>query len=83
MATFEKRGPFWRVKIRRTGAPRKPERSIARHWPSNGPAASRPTSTTAFVVDRRPADGLLAEILERYRREVTPTKRGAAMRICG
>ena len=50
MATFERRGKFWRVKIRRTGLP---------------------AQTRTF--DSK----TLAEILERYRREVTPTKRGA------
>ena len=53
MATFERRGKFWRVKIRRTGLP-----AQTRTFDSKTPA----------------------EILERYRREVTPTKRGAAPR---
>jgi hypothetical protein len=76
MATIEKRGQFWRVKIRRTGQTRTfDNRTQAQQW-ARGVESE---IDKGIVVDRRVAQRLsLAEILERYRREVTPTKRGAA-----
>ena len=79
MATFEKRGQFWRVKIRRAGLPAQTRtfdnKTQAQQW-----ARSVETDfDKGITVDRRSAQRTcLAEILERYRREVTPTKRGAA-----
>ena len=78
MATIEKRGQFWRVKIRRTGLPPQTRsfdnRTQAQQW-ARGVESE---IDKGIVVDRRVAQRLsLAEILERYRREVTPTKRGA------
>lgn len=78
MATFEKRGKFWRVRIRRAGAPPQTrsfdDRAQAQKW-----ARSIESEVDAgILIDRRAAQRTsLAEILERYRREVTPTKRGA------
>jgi integrase len=79
MATLEKRGPFWRVKIRRAGLPAQTRtfnsRTLAQQWARSVESEI----DKGIVVDRRPATRTsLAEILERYRREVTPTKRGAA-----
>jgi len=79
MATIEKRGQFWRVKIRGTGLPAQTRtfdnRTQAQQW-ARGVESE---IDKGIVVDRRVAQRLsLAEILERYRREVTPTKRGAA-----
>jgi integrase len=79
MATFEKRGPFWRVKIRRTGLPAQTRtfdsKTDAQQW-ARGVESE---IDKGIVVDRRVAQRLsLAELLERYRREVTPTKRGSA-----
>lgn len=79
MATIEKRGQFWRVKIRRTGLPSQTRtfdnRTQAQQW-ARGVESE---IDKGIVVDRRVAQRLsLAEVLERYRREVTPTKRGAA-----
>ena len=79
MATFEKRGNFWRVKIRRIGLPAQTrtfdDKTLAQRW-------ARGVETEmdqGIAVDRRIAERTtLAEVLERYRREVTPTKRGAA-----
>jgi integrase len=79
VATFERRGKFWRVKIRRAGLPAQTRtfdnKALAQQW-----ARSVETGIdNGVVVDRRLAERTsLAEILERYRREVTPTKRGAA-----
>ena len=78
MATIEKRGKFWRVKIRRQGAPAQTRtfdnKTVAQQW-----ARSIETELdSGIVIDRRPAERTtLAEVLERYRRDVTPTKRGA------
>jgi hypothetical protein len=77
VATIEKRGKFWRVKIRRQGAPAQTRTLKTR--PSQQWARSIETELdSGIVVDRRPAERTtLAEVLERYRRDVTPTKRGA------
>ena len=79
MATIEKRGQFWRVKIRRTGLPAQTRtfnsKTDAQQWSSGVESEI----DKGIVVDRRVAQRFsLAEVLERYRREVTPTKRGAA-----
>ena len=79
MATIEKRGQFWRVKIRRTGLPSQTRtfdnRTQAQQW-ARGVESE---IDKGIVVDRRIAQRIsLAEVLERYRREVTPTKRGSA-----
>ena len=79
MATIEKRGQFWRVKIRRTGLPSQTRtfdnRTHAQQWARSVES----DLDKGIVVDRRTAQRLsLAEVLERYRREVTPTKRGSA-----
>jgi integrase len=79
VATFEKRGKFWRVKIRRARLPARTRtfdnKTLAQQWARSVEAGI----DNGVVVDRRLAERTsLAEILERYRREVTPTKRGAA-----
>jgi len=79
MATIEKRGQFWRVKIRRTGLAAQTKtfnnRTHAQQWARSVES----DLDKGIVVDRRTAQRLsLAEVLERYRREVTPTKRGSA-----
>lgn len=78
MATLEKRGHIWRVKIRRTGLPAQTRsfdsKSLAQRW-ARGVEAEMDQGIT---VDRRIAERTtLADVLERYRREVTPSKRGA------
>src|SRR5580658_9436945 len=78
MATIEKRGQFWRVKVRRTGLPAQTKsfdnKTLAQQWARSVES----DLDKGIVVDRRTAQRLsLAEVLERYRREVTPTKRGA------
>jgi integrase len=78
MATIEKRGQFWRVKVRRAGLPPQTRtfdnRTQAQQW-ARGVESD---IDKGIVVDRRVAQRLsLAEVLERYRREVTPSKRGS------
>lgn len=78
MATFAKRGRCWRVRIRRSGAPEQTRtfnsKKLALQWArsvENG-------IDQGLIVDRRVSERTsLGEILERYRREVTPAKRGA------
>jgi integrase len=78
MATIEKRGQFWRVKIRRAGLTAQTKtfnnRTHAQQWARSVES----DLDKGIVVDRRTAQRLsLTEVLERYRREVTPTKRGS------
>jgi integrase len=78
MATIEKRGQFWRVKIRRAGLMAQTKtfdnRTHAQQWARSVES----DLDKGIVVDRRTAQRLsLADVLERYRREVTPTKRGS------
>jgi len=78
MATIEKRGQFWRVKVRRAGLRAQTKtfdnRTHAQQWARSVES----DLDKGIVVDRRTAQRLsLAEVLERYRREVTPTKRGS------
>jgi len=79
VAAFEKRGKFWRVKIRRASLPAQTRtfdhKTLAQQWARSVEAEI----DGGIVVDRRPAERTsLADLLERYRREVTPTKRSAA-----
>jgi integrase len=79
MATIEKRGQFWRVKVRRAGLPA--QTKTFNNWTHAQQWARSVESDLdkGIVVDRRTAQRLsLAEVLERYRREVTPAKRGSA-----
>ncbi|HMC17657.1 MAG TPA: site-specific integrase [Gemmatimonadales bacterium] len=78
MATIEKRGQFWRVKVRRAGLPAQTKtfdnRTHAQQWARSVES----DLDKGIVVDRRTAQRLsLAEVLERYRLEVTPTKPGS------
>ncbi len=72
MATFEKRGEFWRVKVRRRGAPTQTRtfnsKSLAQQWARTVESEI----DNGVVVDRRAAERTsLAQVLERYRLEVT------------
>ena len=79
MATIEKRGRLWRVRIRRAGLPTQMQsfasKALAQVWARSIEA----DIDKGIAVDRRSAQQTsLADVLERYRREVTPAKRGAA-----
>jgi hypothetical protein len=71
MATFEKRGKFWRVKVRRGGAP-----AQTRTFDSKSQQSARTAEgeiDNRVLVDRWAADRTsLAQVLKRYRCEVTP-----------
>jgi integrase len=79
MATIEKRGQFWRVKIRRAGLRTQTRTFNSRTHAQQWARGVESEIDQGIIVDRRVAQRLsLAEVLERYRREVTPTKRGSA-----
>lgn len=79
MPTFERRGRYWRVRVRRRGYPEQ-----GRTFDTKGQAEAWARSVETemdrgLFVDRTEAEkNLLADIIDRYIREVTPTKRGAA-----
>lgn len=79
MATYSQRGDLqWQVKVRRKGFPTQSKtfmyRSDAEKWAIG---VERELQTSGFI-DRRPAEkNTLREILEKYRKEVTPGKKGA------
>jgi integrase len=78
MATLEKRGHFWRVKIRRAGLPAQTRSFESKLLPQRWARGVEAEMDQGISVDRRIAERTtLADVLERYRREVTPTKRGA------
>ncbi|MGQ0621073.1 MAG: integrase [Panacagrimonas sp.] len=76
MASVEKRGPYWRVKVRRKGYPEQTRsfntKALADKWARD---VERDIDRNLFV-DRTEADkNTLKDLIERYMREVTPTKR--------
>lgn len=79
MAAFEKRGDYWRVKIRRKGFPVQTRsfdtKSLAARWASD---IESEMSRGLFVDRTETEKNTLRDILSRYLKEVTPTKRGAS-----
>ncbi len=79
MATFTRRGDLqWQVKVRRKGYPTQSRtfmyREDAEKWARS---LERELETSGFI-DRREAEkNTLREVLERYRKEVTPGKKSA------
>jgi integrase len=78
MAAFEKRGRYWRVRIRRRGYPEQnrtfDNKARAEAWAR----AIEGEMDRGLYVDRTESEkNLLADIINRYLVEVTPTKRGA------
>lgn len=80
MATFTRRGDLqWQVKVRRKGYPMQSRTSFmyrddAEKWART---LERELETSGFI-DRREAEkNTLREVLERYRKEVTPGKKSA------
>lgn len=83
MATFSKRGEYqWQAKIRRQGYPPQSRtfetRDAAEKWAR---MVEREMDTTGFV-DRREAEKTtLRSLLDRYKREVTPTKKPTTVAV--
>lgn len=78
MSTLEKRGDYWRVKIRRKGFPNQTRsfdtKAQAQRWARD----LERDMDRGFFVDRTESEkNSLRDLIERYVREVTPTKRGA------
>lgn len=78
MAAIEKRGKYWRVKIRRRGFPDQhrsfDKKALAERWARE----IESEMDRGVFVDRTEAEkNTLSDLIDRYLREVTPTKRGA------
>jgi len=83
MACFEKRGKYWRAKIRRKGYPDQSRsfdtRAQAEIWVRDVEGEM----DRGVFLDRNEAErNTLAEVIERYLVEVTPGKRGAGPESC-
>lgn len=80
MATYEKRGEFWRVKIRRNGFPTQSRtfnnKALADRWARE----IENDMDRGDFFDRTEAEkNTLADVLLRYGREVSPSKKGAVV----
>lgn len=78
MATLEKRGDFWRAKVRRIGFPTQSRtfdnKALAERWARE----IENEMDRGDFVDRTEAEkNTLAEVLKRYQKEISPTKKGA------
>jgi len=78
MATLEKRGDFWRAKVRRTGFPTQSRtfdnKALAERWARE----IENEMDRGDFVDRTEAEkNTLAAVLKRYQKEISPTKKGA------
>ena len=78
MAAFEKRGQYWRAKIRRKGFPDQSRSFDTRAEAEMWAGAIESEMDRGLYVDRTEAEkNLLSDLIDRYLREVTPGKRGA------
>jgi integrase len=78
MAAFEKRGQYWRAKIRRKGFPDQSRSFDTRAEAEMWARAIESEMDRGLYVDRTEAEkNLLSDLIDRYLREVTPGKRGA------
>ena len=78
MAALEKRGQYWRAKIRRKGFPDQSRSVDTRVEAEMWARAIESEMDRGLYVDRTEAERkLLAGLIDRYLREVTPSKRGA------
>jgi hypothetical protein len=78
MAAFEKRGQYWRAKIRRKGFPDQSRSFDTRAEAEMWARAIESEMDRGLYVDRTEAEkNLLSDLIDRYLREVTPSKRGA------
>jgi len=83
MATVEKRGKFWRVKIRRRGYPEQTRSFDVKLHALRWAREIENEMDRGVFIDRTEAEkNTLGDVLSRYVREVTPTKRGALPEEC-
>jgi len=79
MATLEKRGDFWRVKIRRKGYPIQTRsfdtKATAERWARD---IENEMDKGVFIDRTESEKNTLRDVLSRYHDEVTPLKRGAS-----
>ena len=77
MAAFEKRGQYWRAKIRRKGYPEQTRsfdlKSQAEAWARS---IENEMDKGTFVDRTETEKNTLADLIDRYLKEVTPLKRG-------
>lgn len=77
MATFEKRGQYWRAKIRRKGYPEQTQsfdlKSKAEAWARS---IENEMDKGTFVDRTETEKNTLGDLIDRYLKEVTPLKRG-------
>jgi integrase len=73
MATITRRGDGWRVQVRRRG-----HRPESRTFPTKGQASAWGIEREAEILHgiRAPGKGRVADLLDRYAREVAPQRRG-------
>jgi integrase len=78
VATFQKRGKRWKASIRRIGTPEQTRTFKSKRLALQWARSAENALDQGLLIDPRAAERTsLGEILERYRREVTPAKRGA------
>ncbi len=79
MATLEKRGDYWRVKIRRNGFPVQTRsfdtKAVAERWARD---IENDMDKGVFFDRTESEKNTLRDVLDRYHDEVTPLKRGAS-----
>lgn len=79
MATLEKRGDYWRVKIRRKGFPIQTRsfdtKALAERWSRD---IENEMDKGVFIDRTESEKNTLRDVLSRYHDEVTPLKRGAS-----
>jgi hypothetical protein len=84
MATFEKRGQYWRAKIRRKGYPEQTQsldlKSKAEAWARS---IENEMDKGTFVDRTETEKNTLGDLIDRYLKEVTPLKRGKGPELQG
>jgi len=78
MASIEKRGEYWRARVRITGHPEKTQRFTSKAAASRWAKQIETELNESEYVDTSDYDHItLADILERYLKDITPSKRGS------
>jgi len=78
MASIEKRGEFWRARVRIKGFPEKTQRFTSKTAAARWARQIETELSESEYIDTSDFDHItLADILERYLKEITPTKRSS------
>ena len=79
MASFRKRGKYWRAEVRRTGFPPQSASFDTKGEAESWANVVESEMVRGVWVDRSELEGTtLLQLIDRYEKEVTPSKRGAA-----